>query len=204
MNSVRVGCGRHFSKRFTGNCFRHKIYPCVSSSGTKRMSSGNHSTIASNGDLNNNSAARPSEKIEIDPTYLGRSLAISEYDDDMEVRRKYRPFILDAESSADDWTEKLELSTVMKMAEEDLRKSGDRLKVLVLFGSLRKRFAAAVPHVSYRMLKTQADPTLGCSHWRPPESSSGWVAMCGCTILQAYQSRTTSSIPTTRYKNCGI
>ncbi|MCJ1420112.1 hypothetical protein MMC32_006469, partial [Xylographa parallela] len=103
------------------------------------MSSSINSNIISNGDLNNNSAARPREKIEIDPTYLGRSLAISEHDDDVQVRRKYRPFILDVKSSTDDWTNKLELSTVMKMAEEDLEKSGERLKVLVLFGSLRER-----------------------------------------------------------------
>ena len=108
------------------------------------MTSSIHLNTTSNGDLNNKSAARPSEEIEIDPTYLGRSLAISKNGDDAKVRREYRPFILDTESSNEDWIEKLELSTVMKMAEEDFRKSGERLKVLVLFGSLRKRFAAAV------------------------------------------------------------
>ncbi|MCJ1286579.1 hypothetical protein MMC26_005925 [Xylographa opegraphella] len=92
------------------------------------------------GDLNNTSAARPSEKIEIDPTYAGRSLAIAERDDDAEVRRKYRPFLLpDAPSPTDDWTAKLELSTVMKMAEADFANTGQRLRVLVLYGSLRKR-----------------------------------------------------------------
>ncbi|MCJ1383881.1 hypothetical protein MMC17_006995 [Xylographa soralifera] len=103
------------------------------------MLSGTHPKIISSGDFNNYSAARPSEEIEIDPTYFDRSLAIAEYDDDVEVRRKYRPFILDLESSAEDWIANLELSTVMKMAEEAFEKSGERLKVLVLFGSLRKR-----------------------------------------------------------------
>jgi arsenic resistance protein ArsH len=55
------------------------------------------------------------------------------------IRKAYRPFLLNPEVTSTDWISKLELSTVAKLAEEDLQKSGERLKVLVLYGSLRER-----------------------------------------------------------------
>jgi hypothetical protein len=67
------------------------------------------------------------------------SLSISEDQDDPEIRAKYRPFLLDPETSANDWISKLELDTVTAIAQQDLEKTGSRLKVLVLYGSLRKR-----------------------------------------------------------------
>ena len=105
----------------------------------RKMSSSILPPPVSNGDLNNSSASRIVEKFQVDSTYSSRSLAISEHNDDADIRKKYRPFILDTKSSTSDWTESLELSTVMKMAEQDLEKSGERVKVLVLFGSLRER-----------------------------------------------------------------
>jgi len=92
-----------------------------------------------NGDLNNTSAMRQVERIEVDPAYSYRSLALGEEEDDAAVRAKYRPFLLSPEVTAGDWISKLELSTAVKMAEEDLQKTGERLKVLVLYGSLRER-----------------------------------------------------------------
>lgn len=67
-----------------------------------------------------------------------RSLAISVNDDEPDIRQKYRPFIL-AEDTGEDWINDLELTTVLDMAENDLRNTNKRLKVLVLYGSLRKR-----------------------------------------------------------------
>ena len=67
-------------------------------------------------------------------------LAISEAKDDPEIRVKYRPFLLDAEVEAADWISQLELETAITMAEENLAKTKSRLKVLVLYGSLRKRY----------------------------------------------------------------
>lgn len=99
-----------------------------------------HANVTTNGDLNNIHAARPNIEIKADLAYLHRSLAITESDDDIKIRRKYRPFLLGAD--VDDWVAKLELSTVMKMAEQDLERTGERLKVLVLFGSLRRRLVA--------------------------------------------------------------
>lgn len=95
--------------------------------------------MASTGDLNNTAAARPIVEILPDSAYMHRSLAILESEDDKQIRDSYRPFLRNARTSSHDWVGVLELSTVMKMSEEDLKNTGDRLKVLVLFGSLRKR-----------------------------------------------------------------
>lgn len=69
------------------------------------------------------------------------NLAISAIEDDVEIRAKYRPFLLDPEVEATDWISQLELDTVISIAEKDLEKTGSRLKVLVLYGSLRKRYS---------------------------------------------------------------
>jgi arsenical resistance protein ArsH len=66
-------------------------------------------------------------------------LAISKANDDPDIRAKYRPFLLDSELEATDWISQLELETTIAMAEENLAKTESRLKVLVLYGSLRKR-----------------------------------------------------------------
>jgi arsenical resistance protein ArsH len=93
-----------------------------------------------NGDLNNTEVRRKTIQLHSDPAYAGRTLAIPQHEDDSEVRSKYRPFVLRPKVTNTDWVAKLELSTVLKMAEADLaRTGGDRLKVLVLVGSLRAR-----------------------------------------------------------------
>lgn len=96
-------------------------------------------TVAINGDLNNTSALRQVDHIEVDPSFSFRSLAITEEKDDAAVRKTYRPFILDPEITSSDWISKLELSTAIRSAEMDLDATGERLKVLVLYGSLRSR-----------------------------------------------------------------
>lgn len=65
------------------------------------------------------------------------SLAILQSEDDAEIRQKYRPFLLD--DAAEDWVSALELTTAMDLAAQELQKSNNRLKVLVLYGSLRRR-----------------------------------------------------------------
>lgn len=96
-------------------------------------------TMPVNGDLNNTSAAREVTRIDVDPAYSYRSLALSETEDDETIRKEYRPFLLSPEITSTDWISKLELSTAVKLAEDDIQKNGERLKVLVLYGSLRKR-----------------------------------------------------------------
>lgn len=94
----------------------------------------------SNGDLNNTTAERARRELEVDPAYGKQTFAISQSQDDLEVRRKYRPFLLDGETSSSDWVSQLELSTAMKMVESQILKGGqDRLRVLVLYGSMRNR-----------------------------------------------------------------
>ena len=94
---------------------------------------------ASGGDLNNTSAARATKRPNIDPAFAFRSLAIPANTDNEETRQKYRPFLLDPAVSENDWVSKLELGTVTQMTHQDLEWTGERLRVLVLYGSLRKR-----------------------------------------------------------------
>ncbi|PGH12554.1 arsenical resistance protein ArsH [Helicocarpus griseus UAMH5409] len=65
------------------------------------------------------------------------SLSLSEIEDDPHIRKTYRPFVL-AEDRADDWVNQLELQVAMDMARRDLANTKERLKVLVLYGSLRR------------------------------------------------------------------
>lgn len=96
---------------------------------------------ATNGDLNNTSAERIRTGITIDQAYSTTSLAIPPSQDDPSVRTSYRPFLLD--NTEDDWTAQLELSTVLKMVDLKVLKTGeDRLRVLVLYGSLRERYVS--------------------------------------------------------------
>ncbi|KAI5364750.1 Putative Flavoprotein-like superfamily [Septoria linicola] len=93
-----------------------------------------------NGDLNNTEVLRSTETIPPDPAYFGRSLATPENEDDRAVRAAYRPFLLNKAITQSDWISKLELSTILKFSEQDLsQKNNDRLRVLVLYGSLRNR-----------------------------------------------------------------
>ena len=66
------------------------------------------------------------------------SLAIPKNEDNADIRQKYRPFIL-KDDAAEDWVSTLELTTALDMAAKELQVSHNRLKVLVLYGSLRRR-----------------------------------------------------------------
>jgi arsenic resistance protein ArsH len=94
-----------------------------------------------NGDLNNTAAERARAELIVDPTYRNISLAIPASEDEDVVRKSYRPFLLDdANQEQVDWVAQIELSTVLKMVDlQVLRKGDNRLKVLVLHGSMRKR-----------------------------------------------------------------
>jgi arsenic resistance protein ArsH len=93
------------------------------------------------GDLNNTEVMRETNFLVPDPAYDGKTLAISEQEDDAEIRSKYRPFITSPEVTNSDWISLSELSTALKLSEADMAKTGgDRLKILVLYGSLRERF----------------------------------------------------------------
>jgi hypothetical protein len=91
------------------------------------------------GDLNNTSSMRQIDEVHANPDFAYRSLAIPTEEDDPDTLAKYRPFLLDGEVAAHDWVAKLELATVTEMAHNDIAKTGERLKVLVLYGSLRSR-----------------------------------------------------------------
>lgn len=99
------------------------------------------SPIITNGDLNNVSSMRaPTRELKIDETYLNKSLAIPESEDEIDIRERYRPFLQSENVTMSDWISKLELTTVLKMSEEEIENSVEgRLKVMVLYGSMRKR-----------------------------------------------------------------
>ncbi|KAJ6083914.1 hypothetical protein N7486_010714 [Penicillium sp. IBT 16267x] len=79
-----------------------------------------------------------SDMRQTDVTY--RSLALSSFEDDTDTRQKYRPFILDNDANAnEDWVNNLDLTTALNMAEHDLQNTKERLRILVLYGSLRRR-----------------------------------------------------------------
>ncbi|KAK2038784.1 arsenate resistance ArsH [Colletotrichum somersetense] len=99
------------------------------------------------GDINNVHAGRHADGPDVDPAYDGRSLATRAPDDDESVRTRYRPFLVPESSTGDDdacaaadWVAQLELSTTLKMVETEILAPGlDRLRILVLYGSLRSR-----------------------------------------------------------------
>lgn len=92
------------------------------------------------GDLNNSHAGRKAVELTPDPTYAYRSLAIDPSEDVIEIREKYRPFILEDKFVKDDWVAELELSTAIQMVQSEVLDKGlDRLRILVLYGSLRSR-----------------------------------------------------------------
>lgn len=124
------------------NIFRIAIRPTSASkiATLRRFQMSAPMATMANGDLNNTAAERARKELEVDPAYRNRSLAIPQSQDDAEIREKYRPFILDEETSKSDWVSKLELSTTLKMVESQIINNGqDRLRVLVLHGSMRNR-----------------------------------------------------------------
>ena len=92
-----------------------------------------------NGDLNNTSSMRPVLPPVRNAAFAYRSLAIPASEDDPAVRQKYRPFILPDHISSNDWTNSVELATATEMSHNDFLRTGSRLRILVLYGSLRKR-----------------------------------------------------------------
>ncbi|KAF1960728.1 arsenate resistance ArsH [Byssothecium circinans] len=107
-----------------------------------------------NGDLNNTSAARPALAFDTIPAYHGQSFAIPSTEDDANVRATYRQFLLDETVSNSDWVAQLELSAVLKMVDEEVFAKGqERLRVLVLYGSMRTRsYSKLLAYESARIL----------------------------------------------------
>ncbi|KAK2754292.1 hypothetical protein FQN54_007172 [Arachnomyces sp. PD_36] len=109
---------------------------------TQTPSGKNIATAAMNGHTSSPFQAKVNASISssFSPGSSPRSLSIPESEDDSEIREKYRPFILSTEKPEDDWVNDLELDSVMNLMENQLRSpDGARLKVLVLYGSLRRR-----------------------------------------------------------------
>lgn len=98
-----------------------------------------------NDDLNNTAALRVVLEPHRDPHFAHQSLAIPTFKDDPLVRSKYRPFLLPDEVQREDWISRLELATATELAHNEIKLRGERLRVLVLYGSLRQRYANLDP-----------------------------------------------------------
>lgn len=98
-----------------------------------------NSRASSNGDLNNTSAIREVLKPERRVEFAHKSLAISDSVDDTSIRLTYRPFLLPDSIQQHDWVSKLELATATELAHNEIKDTCERIKVLVLYGSLRNR-----------------------------------------------------------------
>ncbi|KAK0619528.1 flavoprotein-like protein [Immersiella caudata] len=119
---------------------RNTLVPAAWCSFSHQTTAALRTQRTSMGDLNNTEAAREHLQLANDPTYRFRSFDIHPCDDDLAVRERYRPFLLDDATSKSDWVSKLELATAAKMVEADiLSQRRDRLRILVLYGSLRTR-----------------------------------------------------------------
>ncbi|RSL55392.1 NADPH-dependent quinone reductase ArsH [Fusarium duplospermum] len=106
------------------------------------------------GDLNNSHAGRSTITLPADPAYSYQSLALDSEHDDVEIRKQYRPFLFDGSASTDDWISQLELSTAINMVQSEILDKGlDRLRILVLYGSLRSRsFSRLLAYEAARIL----------------------------------------------------
>lgn len=143
------------TKQYNAPFPRARIFAGADAAARKHMAT----KAKMNGDLNNTSALRKVNFLKSDPAYTWRSLAIPANQDDSVVRAKYRSFLLPDEIASNDWIAALELSTALKMVEADLtRTGGDRLKILMLYGSLRSRsYSRLLTFESARILHR-----LGC------------------------------------------
>ncbi|KAF4453129.1 hypothetical protein F53441_4126 [Fusarium austroafricanum] len=106
------------------------------------------------GDLNNSHAGRATINLTVDPAYSYQSLAIDVGGDDVSIREKYRPFLFNGGLSKDDWISEVELSTTIKMVQSEILDKGlDRLRILILYGSLRSRsFSRLLAYEAARIL----------------------------------------------------
>lgn len=124
-------------RAYTGTMSPHHVTPSTLDTESSRHELQYNVTESAQGDLNNTTSMREVEKLVAKPEFAHRSLAMSSKADDKIA--KYHPFLLDDAISENDWVSKLELATVTEMAQRDIAINDQRLRVLVLYGSLRSR-----------------------------------------------------------------
>jgi len=159
--------------------------------------------------LHHTRAAKPFVTMKAGADSGDRSLAIRECDDEPGIRKKYRPFLLDKEDDKADWVDDLGLDTVTTMAAENMQRTGGRLKVLVLYGSLRQRLAnrRVIRRVSSLPVKREglmilAGHTQASQRSKLLAFSSDLAVMSESMILPACRSKMTYSTNMRRYKSC--
>ena len=68
------------------------------------------------------------------------AVATTESENVLDCDVRYRPFLLDEKVRSTDWISELKLDTASEMMEQNLCATSQPLRVLVLYGSLRKRY----------------------------------------------------------------
>lgn len=174
---------------------------CVEAVSTRSMATQTNNVV--HGDLNNTEVLRKTVALPPDPEYLRKSLAIPTEEDDRDVRAQLRPFLLPDEVTANDWVSKLELSTALKMAEADMQKTGgDRLKVVILYGSLRSRYVIVGLNEEFASITDSSGHTLVCWHSNVHGYCTALAATFVFIIRMACLSKTMSSITMPKFKSC--
>ena len=148
------------------------------------------------------------------------TIATSEVENGADDDTRYRPFLLDEETRSSDWISALELDTVTEMAQKDLQATNQPLRVLVLYGSLRQRYALLFPSMGKnRLLLLQHCTTIIITIWyllmfsttdhtqsswpsKPPASCIASGATFASSTPPTYPSRTTRTKSTRKSKNC--
>lgn len=111
------------------------------------------------------------------------SLPIPEAEDDVELRARYQPFLQHSTVTESDWVSRLELDVVEQMVAADLAANGgERIKVLVLFGSMRSRWVEQPFVEPCLSTDARAGPTLACSHTSARAYCSAWAATSASSI----------------------
>jgi len=116
---------------------------------------------------------------------LGRALSLPtpEAEDDVDLLARYRPFLQHSTVTESDWVSRLELDVVEQMVAADLAANGgERIKVLVLFGSMRSRWVEQPFVEPCLSIDARAGPTLACSHTSARAYCSAWAATSASSI----------------------
>jgi arsenic resistance protein ArsH len=75
---------------------------------------------------------------------------------------KYRPYLLESSIVEADWISQLELDAVAKMARDDLSKTGKPIRILILYGSLTRRYGPPTLGLCASSLTRYQDRSRNC------------------------------------------
>lgn len=105
-------------------------------------------------------------------------------EDPPDYQARYKPFLLDEKTTSTDWVSELELDNVIDMAERDLLATAQPLRILVLYGSLRKRYDESIHSIAVAFIEDHIPlKTRSCAHSLKHRSYSKLMAFEASRIL---------------------